>query len=139
MIILNEPYSVLIFDENFETTVDKWQSGFLKIYDKVKKKNIPVYIITTTIDDAKKNLGNTPLGGIPVLKCDYTVIRTAARTKPAMYLLKEGTVLNKWSYKRFADAAADLNNVPSQPRKEDIAMPPIEQKLQDADSMTHHQ
>jgi uncharacterized membrane protein YphA (DoxX/SURF4 family) len=134
-IILSESYSVLIFDENFETPVSEWQNGFLKIYDEIKKKNIPVYIITTTIDDAKSNLGNTPLSTIPVLKCDYTVIRTAARTKPAMYLLKEGTVLNKWSYKRFANAAGDIGNVPSLPRKEDIAMPPIDQKVQNADSI----
>jgi len=134
MIILAEPYAVLIFDENFETPVNEWQNGFLKIYDEIKKKNIPVYIITTTIDDAKSKLGNTPLSAIPVLKCDYTVIRTAARTKPAMYLLKEGTVLNKWSYKRFGDATGAINNVPSQPRKEDIAMPPA---VQNADSVNH--
>jgi len=134
MIILAEPYAVLIFDENFETPVNEWQNGFLKIYDEIKKKNIPVYIITTTIDDAKIKLGNTPLSAIPVLKCDYTVIRTAARTKPAMYLLREGTVLNKWSYKRFGDAAGAINNVPSQPRKEDIAVPPA---VQNADSVNH--
>ncbi|MBS1607774.1 MAG: DoxX family membrane protein [Bacteroidetes bacterium] len=139
MTILNEPYSVLLFDENFETPVKDWQNGFLKVYGEIKKKNIPVYIITTAIDAARKNLDNTALSGIPVLKCDYTVIRTAARTKPAMYLLKEGTVLNKWSYKRFADAVPDLEAIPSQPRKEDIAMPPIDQKIQNTDSVNHQQ
>jgi len=122
-IILSEPYCVLIFDENFETPVNKWQQGFLRSYGEMKKKNLPVYIITTSIDEAVKNLGNTPMNTIPVLKCDYTVIRTAARTKPCMYLLKEGTVLNKWSYNRFGDAAKAINDVPSQPRREDIAMP----------------
>jgi uncharacterized membrane protein YphA (DoxX/SURF4 family) len=134
-IILSESYAVLIFDENFETPVSEWQNGFLKIYNEIRKKNIPVYIITTTIDEAKSKLGNTPLSAIPVLKCDYTVIRTAARTKPAMYLLKEGTVLNKWSYKRFADAAGAIGNVSSLPRKEDIVMPPIDQKIQNEDSI----
>jgi len=122
-IIFSEPYCVLIFDENFETPVNKWQQGFLRSYGEMKKKNLPVYIITTSIDEAVKNLGNTPMNTIPVLKCDYTVIRTAARTKPCMYLLKEGTVLNKWSYNRFGDAAKAINDVPSQPRREDIAMP----------------
>ena len=122
-IILSEPYCVLIFDENFETPVSRWQQGFLKSYGEIKKKNIPVYVITTSIDEATKSLTNTPMNTIPVLKCDYTVIRTAARTKPCMYLLKEGTVLNKWSYNRFGDAEKTIDNVPSQPRKEDIAMP----------------
>jgi hypothetical protein len=122
-IIFSEPYCMLVFDENFETPVDKWRNGFLKSYAEMKKKNLPVYIITTSIDEAVKRLGNTPMNRIPVLKCDYTVIRTAARTKPAMYLLKEGTVLNKWPYKRFEGAIPAIKNIPLQPAKESIVGP----------------
>ena len=74
---------------------------------------------------------------IPVLKCDYTVIRTAARTKPAMYLLKEGTILNKWSYKRFGDAVSSINNVPAQPGKEATTTPSSDQKINREDSAKH--
>ncbi len=102
----------------------------------MKKKNLPVYIITTSIDEAVKNLGNTPMNAIPVLKCDYTVIRTAARTKPAMYLLKEGTILNKWSYNRFGDAVSAINGISSQPVKENIAQP-RDTTIKSADSTNH--
>ena len=37
-------------------------------------------------------------------ECDFTAIRTAARTNPCLYLLKQGTVINKWSYKKISQA-----------------------------------
>ena len=41
---------------------------------------------------------------ITVLNCDFTAIRTAARANPTLYLLKNGTVVGKWSYAEFDDA-----------------------------------
>ena len=41
---------------------------------------------------------------IPVFACDFTVIRTAARTDPTVLLLKKGTIVNKFSSRQ-------LNNV----------------------------
>jgi hypothetical protein len=136
-IVLAEPYCMLLFDENFSTPVDKWQHGFAKVYEEVKKKNIPVYIVTTATQDAGIKLDATPFKEIPVFKCDYTVIRTAARTKPALYLLKEGTILNKWSYNRFADAVNSINMISALPRKEDMAMPGTDRVQDNADSINH--
>jgi hypothetical protein len=134
MTVLAEPYCVLLFDENFSTPVDKWEDGFIKVYEELKKKNIPVYIVTTATEEAKVKLAYTPFNKIPVFKCDYTVIRTAARTKPALYLLKEGTIVGKWSYKRIIDALNGLNNISALPRKEDIATPGLDSAHNNADS-----
>ena len=41
---------------------------------------------------------------LPVMICDYTSIRTAARANPVIYLLNKGTVDDKWSYNDFDDA-----------------------------------
>jgi len=136
-IVLAESYCVLLFDENFSTPVDEWQAGFSKVYEEIKKKNIPVYIVTTATQEAAIKLANTPFNNIPVFKCDYTVIRTAARTKPTLYLLKEGTVLNKWSYKRIADAVNSINTISALPRKEDIAMPHTDSAQKNTDSTNH--
>ena len=44
---------------------------------------------------------------VTVVKCDATAIKTAARSldKPTFYLMKNATILKKWSY---ADAVAAL-------------------------------
>ncbi|MES1217074.1 MAG: DoxX family protein, partial [Bacteroidota bacterium] len=112
-IVLNEPYSVLLFNENFSTPVEDWKDNFEKINTEAKKKNIPVYIITTSPEEAAIKLAPTSLNTLPVFKCDYTVIRTAARTSPTLYIWKQGTVVGKWSYKRLDAALNELNNLPA--------------------------
>jgi hypothetical protein len=45
------------------------------------------------------------------LRCDATTIKTAARTDPALFLIKKGTILNKWSYADFDKALPVVNNL----------------------------
>src|SRR5438552_8111786 len=107
-IILSEPYCFLLFCENFSTPVKYWQKDFEKIKVAADRKGIPAYIVTASTNEAKIALSKTPFARIQVLECDFTAIRTAARTNPCLYLLKEGTVVNKWSYKRMAEAVKYL-------------------------------
>ena len=53
------------------------------------------------MDEAIKNFAGTSVADVPLFKCDFTAIRTAARTNPTVYLLKEGTILDKQSYMRM--------------------------------------
>ena len=107
-IILSEPYCFLLFCENFSTPVTYWQKDFEKIKVAADRKGIPVYIVTASTNETKIALSKTPFAGFQVLECDFTAIRTAARTNPSLYLLKEGTVVNKWTYKRMAEAVKYL-------------------------------
>ena len=85
-IVLDHDYTVLLFIENFDVAVSKWKSEFEKIYQTAIAKNIPVYAIVTNTAEAVKNFSGTAFAGIPILKCDYTAIRTAARTSPGWSL-----------------------------------------------------
>jgi uncharacterized membrane protein YphA (DoxX/SURF4 family) len=100
-IILAQPYAVLLFCENFSTPVSRWKDDFAQLYAEAKAKQIPVYAVTTQFEEAQKNLAAASFGDIQIFKCDYTAIRTAARANPTVYLLKEGTVVDKESYKRM--------------------------------------
>ena len=71
---------------------------------KYNLKNIPVYIVTASLNEAAIALQKTPFSNLQVFECDFTAIRTAARTNPCLYLLKQGTVVNKWSYKKISQA-----------------------------------
>lgn len=110
-IILEQPFAVLIFCLDFSAPVSRWEDDFFKIYSEAKAKNIPSYLVTARIDQAAKALSGTPFADIPVLKCDYTAIRSAARTNPCLYVLKQGTILGKWSYHQFNRA---IKKLPSQ-------------------------
>ena len=106
--VLSQPYCFLLFSENFSTPLTHWQNDFEELTRAAKQKNIPVYIVTASVKDANTALQKTTFATLPVFDCDFTVIRTAARTNPCLYLLKQGTIVNKWSYKKIGTAIKDL-------------------------------
>jgi uncharacterized membrane protein YphA (DoxX/SURF4 family) len=112
-IVLSQPYAILLFCEDFSIPVSKWEKGFAELYATAKTKNIPAYMITTRPGEAPGKIKNTSFADIPIFKCDFTAIRTAARTNPCIYLLKEGTILGKWSYKKMRSIHSALNNLPA--------------------------
>jgi uncharacterized membrane protein YphA (DoxX/SURF4 family) len=107
-IVLSQPYCFLLFSENFSTPLTPWQNDFEELTKAANQKNIPVYIVTASVKEASTALQKTTFGTLPVFDCDFTVIRTAARTNPCLYLLKQGTIVNKWSYKNIGTAIKDL-------------------------------
>ena len=115
MRVLSQPYAVLLFCEDFSVPVSKWQEAFAKLYAAAKAKNIPVYAITTQLDEARKEFAGTVFKDMDIFKCDFTAIRTAARTNPCVYLLKEGIIKDKQSYKRMDKITSQVRSLPVQP------------------------
>ncbi len=111
-IVLSQPYAVLLFCEDFSTPFPEWKDDFAKLYAAATAKNIPVYVITNRADEARNNFAPTPFAGIQIFKCDFTAIRTAARTNPTFYLLQTGTVLDKQSHKKMDKIINGLEPLP---------------------------
>ena len=110
--VLEQPYTVLVFCENFSTPFATWKNDFEKIYAAAKEKNIPVYAITSSMEESMKNFN--PYTGVQVLKCDYTAIRTAARVNPTVYLLEKGMIVDKYGYRQFNKIIPVITGVPAQ-------------------------
>jgi uncharacterized membrane protein YphA (DoxX/SURF4 family) len=110
-IILSQPYAILLFSEDFSIPVSKWEKGFSKIYEEAKAKNIPAYLVTIQQREAIKKLKNTSFANIQVFSCDRTPIRSAARTNPSIYLLKEGSIIGKWSWKKMSSVQSEVNKL----------------------------
>jgi hypothetical protein len=114
-VVLSQPYAILLFCENFSIPVSKWKNNFEKLYAEAQAKNIPVYAISSFINEAKQYFESTSFRNIPVFKCDYTAIRTAARANPTLYLLKQGTILDKQSYHRIDKITSQVKSLPVLP------------------------
>ena len=112
--VLNQAYAILLFCEDFSRPENQWKPQFEKLYADAQAKNIPAYLVTSRIDEGQKLVEGTSLAGIQVFKCDFTAIRTAARTNPTLYLLNKGTVLGKWSFRNTGKAIASLKIIPAQ-------------------------
>jgi uncharacterized membrane protein YphA (DoxX/SURF4 family) len=114
-IVLNQPYCMLLFAEEFSVAVDSWKEEFRKIYQQAKAKNIPVYAITGRMEEAKKNFAAAGFADLQIFTCDGTAIRTAARSNPCLYILKEGTIVEKQSFKRIDRIAHLIETVTALP------------------------
>lgn len=99
--VLRQGTAFVLFIEDMTTPAKEWQPMFEKIYKRALEKNIEVYAITSTRADAEKAFSQTGFKDIIVLNADRTMIRTAARTNPVLYLLREGVVADKWPYREF--------------------------------------
>jgi uncharacterized membrane protein YphA (DoxX/SURF4 family) len=105
-------YSIFLFVKEMPDLNPAWSKEFNLIITFCKLKKIPVYFITADADNVsayveKNALQNT----IGILKCDATAIKTAARVNPTMYLIRNGVILNKWSYADFENAIVSFSEI----------------------------
>jgi hypothetical protein len=115
--ILNRPgLKLMIFSRNLPEANPSWNKPFSVLYSLARSKHIPVYLVTASREEADAYLAANDLSAdIPVFTCDATAIKTAARAEPTFYLLKQGTILDKWSYAALESAIPELNALPVQP------------------------
>lgn len=91
------PY-LLLFAKDF-TSIAIWRPAFEKVAEASLQKKIPLLLVTA---DAGKAIELFPR--IPVLKCDATVLKTAARATPTYFMMKGAVVKGKYAH-------ADSKNV----------------------------
>ena len=97
--ILQHPgYVFLLFVNDREDDVVKAlkNSAIEKALTHAHQQSHPIYIVSNTSENVSKHLKEMGWP-YPVLKLDFTAFRTAARANPTLYLLKNGTVINKWT------------------------------------------
>lgn len=102
--ILNYPgYSVLyfvnggndkqLFDENY------WNQ---------KAKQWPVFLVTSSPGNFSSD---SSAHNYQVITTDGTIFRIAARVNPTIYLLKHGTIINKWPIAKMKQAEKTINEL----------------------------
>lgn len=65
-------------------------------WKKYGKKNKPVYLVTSGRSEVEKRFP-----GSMVFTCDFTAIKTAARSTPTLYHMKGPVILHKWGWADF--------------------------------------
>jgi uncharacterized membrane protein YphA (DoxX/SURF4 family) len=105
-VVLSQSQAIIIFSEDFAKANDSWKRDFAGLYTAAKGKGIPVYAVTGRMDNAQRAVQGTPFSDMQIFTCDITAIRTAARANPTVYLLKDGTIAEKQSYRRMDKVTA---------------------------------
>jgi hypothetical protein len=107
-IILAEPRVLLVFSQNLHSA--EWINEMGKAVAAAKAQNIPVYMATPSLPDAMALFQKNNVSGAQFFNCDFTVVRTAARTDPTLFILHNGTIQNKYSSNQFGDVVKDLSS-----------------------------
>ncbi len=104
--IFNTPKYVLVMSNEYPSDYQKWHTDLLTAKAWCNKNNIPLFYVTSQLNDQLARLSSDSL---TILKCDGTLIKTAARVNATYLLMNKATIYNKYSYKDF-DKVIDAFN-----------------------------
>ncbi len=107
-----DEYQLYLFLKDGYKVKDEWIKPLDAIMRLAVKKHINGYLVTNVpIDNLRQNPPDVFYAFIP-LSCDPVAIKTAARANPTLFLIKKGTIINKWSYADLEQAALVVANLP---------------------------
>jgi hypothetical protein len=106
--LLSQPLAIVLFCEKIEEAGKNWKKKFEKVYQAAKSSATPAFIITSEPVKVVNEIRETSFAGMQIFKCDYKAIETAARVIPTIYLLKQGTVVSKYSGSCMLSVINDL-------------------------------
>lgn len=109
--VLVQPNAVLYFYESEEGMPEKIKQNLLSIYKEAAAKNIPVYVVTTSLNSIRRDFEKELLPGLQFFKVDFTAFRTAARTNPCIYFLQSGAVKDKYSWHQTDKILATIHKI----------------------------
>lgn len=110
--LLNEDSYQLYFFLKDGYSTGEWTKMLEVVMEMAKQKKIEGFMVTNLTIDSLRNDPPPVFTTFTPLSCDATAIKTAARTNPALYLIKKGTILHKWGYADFESALSTIQGLP---------------------------
>lgn len=110
-LLAEDNYQLYLFLRDDYATGD-WMNLLGMVMRAADQKNIQGFIVTSIpfetlrTDPPRVFLNFTPLA------CDAVAIKTAARANPTLFLIKNGTVIDKWSYADLERALGKIQQLP---------------------------
>lgn len=111
--LLNEDaYQLYLFLKDGYKVKEEWIQVLSLVMQNAGQKHIRGYLVTNVpIETLRQDPPEVFKTFIP-LRCDAVAIKTAARANPTLFLIKKGTIINKWSYADLEQALLVVNNLP---------------------------
>jgi uncharacterized membrane protein YphA (DoxX/SURF4 family) len=106
-ILSQKGYVYLFLMTDFKTNSNSWDAAFGKLVAQCKNNYIPVYVVSNKAVEARKYFSKFDYLKNAVFFCDEKPLLAAARTRPTLMVLNNGTIQAKYSYK---DLSTVINN-----------------------------
>jgi len=85
----------MVMSNNYPSNYDKWHGDLLKLKNYCSKMGVPIVFVTSMPND---ELARLTKDSIAIVKCDATIIKTAARVNATYFVMDQATILKKNSY-----------------------------------------
>ena len=84
---------MLIVAKDFNEWV-VWRQNIDAIINKAQNSHLTIILVTADAATAKLHYPN-----LPILRCDATVLKTAARVNPTLFFMQNASIVYKYSYR----------------------------------------
>jgi len=104
-------YSLILFVQHGYERKGNWTGVLESIATVALRKKIEGFLVTSISIDALTINPPQAFTVFTPLLCDATAIKTAARANPTLFLLKQGVIVDKWSYADFDRALIHIQQL----------------------------
>jgi uncharacterized membrane protein YphA (DoxX/SURF4 family) len=100
-ILSNPSYTFLLITNKLEKSSDLRIDRINEIYDYCLQNNYKFYCLTASLLPERTQWSENTGAEYPFCMVDDIALKTIIRSNPGLLLLKEGTIINKWSNRRI--------------------------------------
>lgn len=111
-IIFQSGYHFILFIRDAKTAKLKNFNEIIKLATTCIQNNIPFVAVTGSTPKEIEKLKNTYNITFPIYFSDETPLKTAIRNNPGLILLKDGYVIDKWSFRDIPDYDEFQSTIP---------------------------
>ncbi len=91
-------YTFLLISPHLEVADDSNFGSIDQIYEYAQEQHIPFYCLTASTEGAIQHWEDITGAEYPFCLTDETTLKTIIRSNPGLLLIKDGTIIRKWSH-----------------------------------------
>ncbi|WEK34655.1 MAG: DoxX family protein [Candidatus Pseudobacter hemicellulosilyticus] len=110
-LLAEDRYQLYLFLKN-DYNQSQWMEYLKLVMHTAGQKQIPGFIVTSIPFETLTSNPPDVFRLFTPLACDAVAIKTAARANPTLFLIKNGTVIDKWSYADLERAVGAVQKLP---------------------------
>lgn len=104
-VLRHKGYTFLLIAPYLERADDSNFGDIDQLYEYAQTYNIPFYCLTASTAKAIQRWRDITGAEYPFCIVDETTLKTIVRSNPGLLLLKDGTIINKWSHNQLPNGA----------------------------------
>lgn len=105
-VLSHKGYTFLLISPHLESADDSNFGDINQLFEYAVAQKVPFYCLTASTEDRIRQWVDNTGAQYPFATTDETTLKTIVRSNPGLLLLKDGTVIGKWSHNQLPQLRA---------------------------------